>query len=72
MNGFMLDHLQGLLVVLHCNMMSVDVSVELLKAKQTERHSQLMLTYWVSTLVSVLLAKAVGHPFWTRAVPKSH
>ena len=34
MNGLMLDHLQGLVVILHCNMMSKDVSVEPLKAEE--------------------------------------
>ena len=33
MDGLMLDHLQGFMVILHCDVMSMDVSVELLKAK---------------------------------------
>ena len=33
MNGFMLDYLQRIVVILHYNMMSVDVSLEFIEAE---------------------------------------
>ena len=63
-----MDHLQGLVVTLNCELPPEHICVEALAGKYNGKEFS-MLAYLVSVSVKLLLAKAIGFPSCTRQAP---
>ena len=73
MDGLMLDHFQGFVVLLGCNVSAIDVSVEFLEA-ETDYMTLLFCVCIMGLDISEGLTgkDVMGHPFWMKAVPKPY
>ena len=57
------------MVVVYCDMISINIGVKLSKPKTTDKHSHSMFAYLDSTGVRVLEANATGLFCWMSAAP---